>query len=58
MGGCEAVTPDEEVPTTVASYKNFVGGDWVDAVDGETMEVLNPATGDYTRVKHVAVKLV
>ena len=32
--------------TTVTSYKNFVGGEWVDAVGGETMEVLNPATGD------------
>jgi len=32
--------------TTVTSYKNFVGGDWVDAVGGETMEVLNPATGE------------
>jgi 1-pyrroline dehydrogenase len=32
--------------TTVASYKNFVGGEWVEAVGGETMEVLNPATGE------------
>jgi 1-pyrroline dehydrogenase len=30
----------------VQAYKNFVGGEWVDAVEGETMEVLNPATGD------------
>src|SRR5215204_1207391 len=30
----------------VQAYKNFVGGEWVDAVDGETMEVLNPATAD------------
>ncbi len=26
--------------------QNFVGGEWVDAVEGETMEVLNPATGE------------
>ena len=32
--------------TTVTSYKNFVGGEWVEAVEGETMEVLNPATGE------------
>jgi 1-pyrroline dehydrogenase len=32
--------------TTVTSYKNLVGGEWVDAVEGETMEVLNPATGE------------
>src|SRR5213595_3174442 len=31
---------------TVSSYKNLVGGEWVDAAEGETMEVLNPATGE------------
>jgi 1-pyrroline dehydrogenase len=31
---------------TVSQVKNFVGGKWVDAVDGGTMEVLNPATGE------------
>jgi len=31
---------------TVTQYKNFVGGEWVEAVEGETMEVLNPATGE------------
>src|SRR5438034_263252 len=31
---------------TVSQQKNFVGGEWVDAVDGGTMEVLNPATGE------------
>jgi betaine-aldehyde dehydrogenase/aminobutyraldehyde dehydrogenase len=28
------------------AYKNFVGGDWVDSVDGATMDVINPATGE------------
>ena len=32
--------------TTVTSYKNFVGGEWVDAIEGETMEVVNPSTGE------------
>jgi acyl-CoA reductase-like NAD-dependent aldehyde dehydrogenase len=32
--------------TAVVSYRNFVGGEWVDAASGETMEVLNPATGE------------
>jgi 1-pyrroline dehydrogenase len=32
--------------TTTTSYKNFVGGEWVDAASGETMEVINPATGE------------
>ncbi len=32
--------------TTVASHKNFVGGEWVESVEGGTMEVLNPATGE------------
>jgi acyl-CoA reductase-like NAD-dependent aldehyde dehydrogenase len=27
-------------------YKNYVGGEWVDAASGETFESLNPATGD------------
>ncbi len=31
---------------TVSSYKNFVGGDWVDSASGETMEVVNPSTGE------------
>jgi 1-pyrroline dehydrogenase len=31
---------------TVSQHKNFVGGAWVDAVEGGTMEVLNPATGE------------
>jgi 1-pyrroline dehydrogenase len=34
------------VSVTVSSYKNFVGGEWVDSASGETMEVLNPATGE------------
>jgi len=31
---------------TTTTYENFVGGEWVGAVEGETMEVLNPATGE------------
>src|SRR5262245_48563662 len=31
---------------TTSTYENFVGGEWVGAVEGGTMEVLNPATGD------------
>jgi 1-pyrroline dehydrogenase len=31
---------------TVSQHKNFIGGKWVDAVEGGTMEVLNPATGE------------
>src|SRR5579862_2445707 len=31
---------------TTTSYKCFVGGEWVDAASGETMEVINPATGE------------
>ena len=32
--------------TTVSKHQNFVGGEWVDASGGETMDVLNPATGE------------
>ncbi len=31
---------------TKTSYKAFVGGDWVDSASGETMDVINPATGE------------
>ncbi|MDQ3993364.1 MAG: gamma-aminobutyraldehyde dehydrogenase [Actinomycetota bacterium] len=31
---------------TLSRHQNFVGGAWVDAVEGETAEILNPATGE------------
>jgi 1-pyrroline dehydrogenase len=31
---------------SVTQYKNFVGGEWVESTTGETMDVLNPATGE------------
>jgi 1-pyrroline dehydrogenase len=31
---------------TLESFKNFVGGNWVDAAEGGTAEVLNPASGE------------
>jgi len=31
---------------TVSHHKNLVGGEWVESLDGGTMEVLNPATGE------------
>jgi 1-pyrroline dehydrogenase len=31
---------------TKTAYKAFIGGDWVDSASGETMEVINPATGE------------
>ena len=30
----------------VAQHKMFIGGEFVDSSSGETMEVLNPATGE------------
>jgi len=30
----------------VTQHKNFVGGEWVDAVEGGTAEIVNPATGE------------
>jgi aminobutyraldehyde dehydrogenase len=32
--------------TTVSKHQNLIGGDWVDSASGETMEVVNPATGE------------
>jgi 1-pyrroline dehydrogenase len=31
---------------TVQQFQNFVGGEWVDAAEGGTAEVINPATGE------------
>jgi 1-pyrroline dehydrogenase len=31
---------------TASTYENFVGGEWLGAVEGGMMEVLNPATGE------------
>ena len=31
---------------SVTKHKNLVGGEWVDAASGETMDVLNPSTGE------------
>jgi aminobutyraldehyde dehydrogenase len=30
----------------VSQHKNFVGGEWIDSAGGETMEVVNPSTGE------------
>jgi 1-pyrroline dehydrogenase len=30
----------------VTQHKNYIGGRWMDSAGGETMEVLNPATGE------------
>src|SRR5438552_541563 len=31
---------------TTTAYKAFIGGEWADSASGETMEVVNPATGE------------
>jgi len=31
---------------TVTTYKNFFGGEWVDAADGGVEQIVNPATGE------------
>ena len=28
------------------TYRNFIGGEWIDSTSGKTFEVTNPATGD------------
>jgi aldehyde dehydrogenase (NAD+) len=32
--------------TATKTFRNFIGGDWVDAVSGETFETKSPATGE------------
>jgi hypothetical protein len=41
------------VSTTVSKHQNFVGGEWVDASGGETMEVLQ----SWTDLRHVSVSV-
>ena len=40
------LTRRHQMSATKTAYKILVGGDWVDALSGETMEVINPATGE------------
>jgi acyl-CoA reductase-like NAD-dependent aldehyde dehydrogenase len=35
---------DTSARTDVKHYQNYIGGDWVDAISGETFDVINPAT--------------
>jgi len=35
---------DTQAPTEVTHYKNYIGGEWVDASSGETFDITNPAT--------------
>ena len=37
-----AVAPTQEVK----AYRNYIGGEWVEAASGETFDVLNPSAGD------------
>src|SRR5437868_13474822 len=32
--------------TATESFKNFIGGEWVDAASGDTFESTSPATGE------------
>ena len=32
--------------TAIQSYKNYVGGEWVEPLGGGSIEVVNPATGE------------
>ena len=47
-----SLAPDPVVPIRGGrhelgdQHKMFVGGEFVDSISGETMEVLNPATGE------------
>ena len=37
-----AVAPTQDVKV----WKNYIGGEWVDAASGETFEVINPSSGE------------
>ena len=44
--GHRGLSKEEPMSATTTQYKIFVGGEWADAASGETMEVINPATGE------------
>ena len=35
---------DTQAATEVTHFKNYIGGEWVDAISGDTFDVINPAT--------------
>ena len=37
-----AIAPTQDVK----AYKNYIGGEWVEAASGETFDVINPSSGD------------
>ena len=37
-----AVAPTQDVKV----WKNYIGGEWVEASSGETFEVINPSSGE------------
>ena len=37
-----AIAPTQDVK----AYRNYIGGEWVDAAGGETFEVINPSSGE------------
>jgi 1-pyrroline dehydrogenase len=41
-----AAKEEVSMSVTIAQYQNFVGGTWVDAAEGGTVEIINPATGE------------
>ena len=40
-----AVAPTQDVK----AYKNYIGGEWVEAASGETFDVINPSSGGWWR---------
>src|ERR671922_918361 len=43
---CRALNRIAAVATTTKTFKNFIGGEWVDAASGETFETTSPANGE------------
>src|SRR4029077_15389576 len=37
---------ERAMSATKTEYKAFIGGEWADSASGETMDVINPATGE------------
>ncbi|WP_332368068.1 hypothetical protein [Spirosoma telluris] len=39
-------TPDQLAANSLIRIQSYVNGEWVNAISGETFDVIDPATGD------------
>ena len=53
LSSCPGGTPVTETLERVKTYKQFIGGEFVDAADGKTADVINPANLSVTKQNNI-----